>query len=336
VKSTRRQFLSFSTLASVLLLGGCDSIHRALSTSGGARRIGYLGVAYPEYIPDSINAFVDELRQRGWIEGDNLTIEWRFSEGHNERLPELAAELVHLQVDLIAATTTPGTLAAQQETTTIPTVSINALDLLALGAVKSLARPGGNITGITYGGGTIGTKAVELLKTVLPQLERVAVLGDRSNPAYNLFMSPVATTAASLGIRTLELDVRDYTDVDRAFEHLLAWKADGLLLLPTNFEVGFVDHVGELALRNRVPAMYEAGPPTHAGGQLMSFSPNGVTQIRAGADYIDKILRGTNPADLPVEEPRTYDFVAYVKTAAALGIAFPSDAAVQVTQWIDS
>ena len=92
----------------------------------------------------------------------------------------------------------------------------------------------------------------------------------------------------------------------------------------------------ELALRNRVPAMYEAGPPTHAGGQLMSFSPNGVTQIRAGADYIDKILRGTNPADLPVEEPRTYDFVAYVKTAAALGITFPSDAAVQVTQWIDS
>jgi putative ABC transport system substrate-binding protein len=299
------------------------------------RRIGVLSSSTREYAPAAWDAFVDQLRQLGWVEGDNLTIEWRFADGREELLPHMAAELVGAPVEVIFAVSTNASLAAKQQTSTTPIVIENVTDPLAAGLVGSLAHPGGNITGTTYGGATIGVKSVELFKTVLPRLSRLAVLEDQSYPARAFQLQPVAQSASRLGIQLLDLDVRRVDDVIGAVESARASRADGVLVFAQpNYSVGVYARVADLAAQEPLPAMYQLVIPVTENGGLMAFGVDPAASWRQGAEYVDKILRGANPADLPVEEPRQFEFVVNVKVAQALGITFPSDAAAQVTQWI--
>jgi putative ABC transport system substrate-binding protein len=278
------------------------------------------------------------MRHLGWAERENLSVEWRFAEGRNELLPELAADLVHFPVEIIFAVGGLALVPAQQQTSVIPIVVAAGPDPTSpstAGSMQSLARPGGNVTGSAYGNTTVGTKSVELLKAVLPHLTRLAFIADPTAPSYVDARPWAAQTAQTLGLQVLDLDVRSVHDVDRAFEAARLWNAEGLLVFANaTFVAGVYALVVEQAARSRMPAMYQTLIPVTDDGGLMEFSANYFTLVREGAQYVDKILRGASPADLPVEEPRQYDFVVNVKAAQTLGITFPPDGASQVTQWI--
>jgi putative ABC transport system substrate-binding protein len=299
------------------------------------RRIGVLYSGAREYTAQLWGVFVDQLRQMGWAEDDNLSIEWRFADGRDEVLPQLAADLVGLPAEVIFTASTNAAVAAKQQTSTISIVMIGATDPVAAGLVSSLGHPGGNVTGTTYGGATTGLKSVELFKTVLPRLSRLSILDDQSYPARGSMLPPVIQAASRLGVQTQDLDVRRVEDVDSAVEAARSWSADGLLIVTQpNFQAGVYARIAELTAQAQLPALFESSTPVAENGGLMGFGPDIPTEFRQGAEYVDKILRGASPADLPVEDPRQWDFVVNVKTAQALGITFPPDAAAQVTQWV--
>jgi putative ABC transport system substrate-binding protein len=299
------------------------------------RRIGVLSGGSPNYVPELWDVFRDQLRQQGWVEGSNLTIEWRFAESRAELLPQLAADLVSLPVEVIYAGGTAGALAARQHTNTIPIVIGFVFDPVAEGLVTSLGHPGGNVTGSTDGGATASIKSVELLNTVLPQLSRLSILEDQSFPARALELPPINQTAARLGIQTQDLDVRRVEDVEGALQAARKWGSEALHIYSNaSFNVGIYARVAELAAQEHLPACYNDLIPAIKYGGLMAFNADQAAEFRLAAEYVDKVLRGAHPADLPVEEPRQYDFVVNVKTAQDLGITFPPDVAAQVTQWV--
>jgi putative tryptophan/tyrosine transport system substrate-binding protein len=325
-----------ASAAGLALLGGCQLTNPPPAVPARVRRIGGLYPGSRLILQPLANAFADQLRLLGWVEGENLAIEWRVAEGRDGLLTELAADLVRLPVEVIFAVQGNGALAAKQQTNTIPIVCQCGSDPVAMGLVGSLARPGGNITGISLGTGTTDTvKAVELLKTVLPRLSRLAILEDQSDLEQTLVRIPAAAqTAERLRIQILDLDVRRVEDVDGAFETAKSWNAEGLLLLPNaNRTAGVNARVVELAAQNHLPAMYQGDYVVTENGGLMAFGVNIPAMWRYLAGYVDKILRGASPADLPVEEPREWQFIVNVKAAEEIGITFPPDAAVQVTRW---
>jgi putative ABC transport system substrate-binding protein len=324
-----------ASAGSLVLLDACQSVSALAPISPPIRRIGVLSAGAREFEPDQWDAFVDQLRQLGWTEGANLTIEWRFAEGRDELLPQLAADLVGVPVEVIFALTTPCAVAARQQTSTIPIVMAFVTDPVTTGLVSNLGHPGGNVTGMTYAGGSWTGKSAELLKTVLPRLSRLAVLEDQSFLTRASLLSPLAAAAAQLGIQMLDLDVRRVEDVDGAFEAAKAWSAEGLIIISNpNFQAGVSGRVVTLAAQERLPACYLDSLPVTEEGGFMAYCPNHPAEFRLSAEYLDKILRGATPADLPVQDPRQFDFVVNVKSAEALGITFPPDAAVQVTQWV--
>jgi putative ABC transport system substrate-binding protein len=277
---------------------------------------------------------VKQLHQFGWSDGVNLSIEWRFAEGKTNLMPELAAELVQLPVEVLFASGAVAALPAHQQTNTIPIVT-SANDQTILELVQSIARPARNVTGATIGSTTTGIKSVELLRSVLPQRPRLAILTDPSLPAYTPEVVPAERTAQTLGIQFQELHVRTVEDVDGAVEAARAWAADGLLAIGGSlYSVGVYARVSELAARNHVPAMYPDPAVVTDEGGLMAFTWDRLSMNRQLAEYVDRILRGASPADLPVQEPRQFDFLVNVKAAQALGITFPPDVVAQVTQWV--
>jgi putative ABC transport system substrate-binding protein len=324
--------------AGMAILGGCQLISTPAAAPITVRRIGYLGAATRVVDQPFIDAFVDQLQQLGWIQGENLRIEFRLAEGHSELLPELAAELVRLPVEVILGAGALGVKAALQQTDTIPIVMAQGPDptfSAANGSVQNLARPGRNVTGNIANGAAWMIKQVELLHTVLPALVRLAVLADRSTPNYTDLMPPAAHTAQTLGMQVLDLDVRRSEDVDAALESAGAWGAEASLVISTGtYSAGVYPHVSQLAAQLHMPVMYGAGYVVSDYGGRMSFNSNFPAAWRQGAVYVDKILRGANPADLPVQEPTQFDFIVNVKAAQALSITFPPDAAAQVTQWV--
>jgi putative ABC transport system substrate-binding protein len=332
VLGARRWSVSAAGLA---LLGGCQMITVPTLTPNRLRRIGYLSAGTQGYAsaPDYT---IDQLRQLGWVQGENLAVEWRFSDGRLELLPALAAELVRLPVDLIIAASTAPTLAAMQQTTTIPIVFEWAIDPLGGGLVNNLSHPGGNVTGVTYGGATISIKSVELVKTVLPQMGKLAILGDHSSANYTTaFLQPATDAAHELGVEVIDLDVHGADEVDRALEVANARGAEALYLVPLpNFQAGVNDLVAELAAQDHVAVIVGSTALPHPDGLLMAYGPNTFAVANRCAVLVDKILRGANAGDIPVEDPQAFDFVVYVKAAQALGITFPPDAAAQVTQWV--
>jgi putative ABC transport system substrate-binding protein len=271
----------------------------------------------------SLEAFQHGLRDLGYVEGQNLIIEERYAEGRAEQLPALAAELVRLQVEVIVAGGTAAIRAAQHATRTIPIVMAVAYDPVGEGLVASLARPGGNITGLSWLGAELPGKRLELLKETVPQLSRTAVLANPANPAYAPGMHNLTGAARALGLQLHVVEVRRADELDTAFAAMSRVGADALLVLEDSLLLsGLRRRIADLAATNRLPAMYGWKYHVAAGG-LMSYGPSQPDMLRRAATYVDKILKGAKPADLPVEQPTKFEFVINLKAAKALGLTIP-------------
>ncbi|MFQ5946033.1 MAG: ABC transporter substrate-binding protein [Anaerolineae bacterium] len=291
--------------------------------AGKVYRIGNLAAASHSAAAANRDAFLQGLRERGWVEGENLIIESRYAEGKLERLPDLAAELVRLRVDVIHAVSTTATRAAMNATTTIPIVFSLVGNPVELGFVASLARPGGNVTGLTsVAGFEIFGKQLELLKDALPNASRVAVLYNPANLYIPVALRETEAAARSLGLQLQNREARGPDEFDSVFAAMTTERADALLVLPDAMFFHHRTRLADLAAKHRLPAMYGHTPHAKAGG-LMVYAASMTDLFRRAAGYLDKILRGVNPAELPVERPRKFELIINLKTAKALGLTIP-------------
>jgi putative ABC transport system substrate-binding protein len=286
-------------------------------------RIGYLAGSLAAF-PQLREAFIQGLRDLGYVEGRNLVIEYRSPEGKPERLPALAAELVALKVDVIVAAGTPQPLAAKQATRTIPIVFAGASDPVASGLVTSLARPGGNVTGLSLLLPELVGKTLEQLKQAIPGVNRVAVLwqpglGERTEKDL---LKGAEAAGRALGVRLQFVEARGPADFDRAFSDMTKARADALTVLGSNMFLIERRRLVALAAKNRLPAVYPLREWVDVGG-LMAYGANLADLFRRAATYVDKILKGAKPADLPVEQPTKFELVINLKTAKALGLTIP-------------
>jgi len=300
--------------------------------AGKVHRIGYLSGGLSTY---RIEAFRQGLRELGWVEGQNIVIEYRYAEGRFDRLPDLAAELVRLKVDIIVALATPASAAAKNATGTIPIVGISLGDPVGTGLIASLARPGGNVTGVSYSVGveTIG-KGLELFKEIVPNVRRVAILSNPGNPLYAPAVRDVKVAARSLGVQLQLLETRGPTEFDGAFAAMAKERVGGLFVVADTMFNLHRARLVELAAKSRLPAAYGTRDAVEAGG-LMSYGPSLPDLFRRGATYVDKILRGAKPADLPVEQPTKFELVINLKTAKALGLTIPQSVLARADQVIE-
>jgi putative ABC transport system substrate-binding protein len=282
-------------------------------------RIGYLsGGGSPESTPRA--AFMQALRELGYIEGKNLVIESRYAKGKLDQLSDLAAELVRVKVDLIFAAAAPAALAAKQATTTIPIVFARTDDPVALGLVSSLAHPGGNLTGLAQHTAELSGKRLELLKEAFPKATRVALLW--SSTAGDRHFNEAQDAARALALKLRSLDVRQHDDFERAFEAARKETVEALIVAPHPLINNQRIKIVEFAAKSRLPAIYPLPEFIEVGG-LMSYSPNTADTYRRAAAYVDRILKGTKPADLPVERPTKFEFVVNLKTAKQIGLTIP-------------
>jgi len=289
-------------------------------------RIGYLsiGSASTTYT-HPLEAFRQRLRELGWDEGRNLRIEYRYAEGQADRLSALADELVRLKVDLIVASPTPSAQAAKDATRTIPIVGLSLTEPVAVGLVPSLARPGGNVTGLTYGVDTdIFGKQLQLLKEAVPNVHRVAVLANPASggPTYGLRMESVKSAARSLGMQLQVLEVHEPSDFDAAFEAMVKKRAGALFVSGDAMFFVHRARLADLAIKHRLPSMSTQWQWVDAGG-LLSYAPSFPEQYRRAATYVDKIFRGAKPADLPIEQPTKFELAINLRAARQLGISLP-------------
>jgi ABC-type uncharacterized transport system substrate-binding protein len=284
-------------------------------------RIGYLNVPSPAEVPGRYRAFREGLRELGYEEGKTILVEYRFAGGKLDRLPSLAAELVHLKVDVIVSGGPTPTRAAKEATSTIPIVMAFDSDPVGNGFVKSLARPGGNITGLSNVAPEISGKRLELLKEIVPKLSRVAVLGMSSNPGNALSLKETELAARALGLKISFFNVRSADDIESAFQAAIKQRNEAVLVL--NFPPIYKrQKMLQLAARNRLPAIYFESAFAEAGG-LLSYGASLVDLDRRSAIYVDKILKGAKPADLPVEQPTKFELVINLKTAKQIGLTIP-------------
>ncbi len=293
------------TVSVILALLAAPLASEAQAPSRGIARVGILRADAPDLV---IDAFRQGLRNRGWVEGQNIAFEYRFAGDQLAQLPELAADLVQLKVNVIFAPTFPAALAARNATQTIPIVAAGHADFVQAGLVTTLARPGGNLTGVTTSGVELGGKRIELLKETIPGLVRVAVLRHPANPVAAFAWKMTEPAAQSLGLRLQPLDVRGPEDFERAFEMAAAEHAGTLLVLPDSMIIANLKRIADLAGKYKIPAMFEQREFVDAGG-LMSYGANTPAVYRHAALYVDKILKGARPADLPVEQPTKFELV---------------------------
>ncbi len=284
-------------------------------------------------IPALTAAFFEALRELGWVEGKNVAFEHRYAENRLERLPELAADLVRRKVDVIAAAGTLAPLAAKRATTTIPIVMIAAGDPLGSGLVASLARPGGNVTGMSLMAPDLGAKRLELLKEVLPRLSRVAVLWNADNPYSVLVFKETQAGGRTLGIEVRSLEVRGPDDFDSAFEAARGLRPDALITVEDPLTGDHRTRIAEFTARQQLPSLHGIREFVAAGG-LISCGPSIADPSRRAAYYVDKILRGAKPADLPVQQPTKFEMVINLKTAKALGLELPASVLARADELI--
>ena len=286
-------------------------------------RIGSLGGASPAALSARTEAFRQGLRKLGYVEGKNIVIEWRHAEGKAERMSELATELVRLKVDLIVSPGgAPTTRAAKEATITIPIVMAQDGDPVGSGFVASLARPGGNITGLSTLAPELSGKQLELLKEIVPRLSRVAVLGTSTRPGTAQQLRETELAAGALGVKLQYLDVLDPKDIETAFRAASKGRADAVLVLGGPLFTFQRTQFVELAAKSRLPAIYPSPEFVEAGG-LMTYSVSRIDLHRRAATYVDKILKGAKPADLPVEQPTKFELVINLKTARQIGLTIP-------------
>jgi len=285
-------------------------------------RMGYLTGASLPSMSARIEAFRQGLSELGYVEGKNIVIEVRSAEGKLDRLPALAAELVRLKVDVIVTGGPSATRPAKEATSTIPIVMSQDPDPVGNGFIASLARPGGNITGLATLAPEIGGKRLELLKEIVPRLSRVAVLGESTNPGSAQQLKEVERAAGVLGVKLQYLDVLDPKDVETAFRAASKARAEAVLTLGSPILLSQRIQLADLAVKNRLPAIYGQPEFVQAGG-LMTYGVNFKDLDRRAARYVDKILKGAKPADLPVEQPKKFEFIINLKAAKQIGLTIP-------------
>ena len=283
--------------------------------------IGFLGPNTPSLDSRRVGAFVQRLRELGWTEDRNVAIEYRWAEGRTERLAEFAAEFVRLKVDVIVTSATPPVIAAKQATSVIPIVFAAVGDPVGTGLVNSLARPGGNATGLSIQATDLAGKRLELLHEVVPGLRRLAIMANPGAPPAVLEMAETQTTARALGLEVVASEIRRPEDIAAAFEAFKG-RAEALYVCNDPLVTTNRTRINTLASGMRLPTMYNVREFVEAGG-LMSYGPNFLDLFRRAADFADKILRGAKPSDIPVEQPTKFDLVINLKTAKALGLTVP-------------
>jgi putative ABC transport system substrate-binding protein len=312
----RREFIT--------LLGGAAAAWPLAARAQQARKthtIGFLSPAMAVFIPNSTVLF-NTLRELGWIEGQNIAIERRYAENRLERLPELAAELVHLNVEVIVATGTLGPLAAKRATSTIPIVMTAAGDPLGSGLIANLAHPGGNVTGLSLMVPDIAGKRLELLKEILPRLVRVAVLWNAANPYPAIVFKETQAAGRRLAIEVQSLELRSPDDFDGAFDKARRQRPDALIAVEDPLTNSLYKRIVEFAATEQLPSLHGIKEEAEAGG-LISYGASLPDLFRRAAGYVDKILKGAKPADLPVQQPTKFELVINLKTAKTLGLQVP-------------
>jgi putative ABC transport system substrate-binding protein len=303
--------------------------------TGKARLVGFLSGANLSSIQPRTEAFREGLRDLGWVEGQNIAIEWRSGEGNFDQLPRLADELVRLKVDVIVvAGGEPVAHAAKKTTQTIPIIMANAFDPVASGLVASLARPGGNITGFsTIPGPEIYGKQIELLKEAIPKLKRIGVLSNPANTFSAIALRETETTSRRFGMSLQTVEARSPDELDTAFAALTKGRVGALLEVQDPMFFGQRSRLADLEAKSRLAAMHTS-PEYVEVGCLMAYAANRLYLFRRAAMYVDKILKGTKPADLPVEQPTKFEFVINLKTAKQIGLTIPPNVLVRADRVI--
>ena len=291
--------------------------------AGKVVRIGYLGTGSGSRGAPTVQAFREGLRELGWVEGRDVVIEYRWADGRFERLPELAAELVRLKVDVLVASPTPAAQAAKKATGTIPIVGVSLTDPVGLGLIASIARPGGNVTGVSYSlDPQMFGKHLALLREVVPKVRRVAILSNPAGPAQPATVRNIKDAALSLGLQLALVEARGPEDFDAAFATIARERVGAVFVVMDPAFIAQRERLPDLAAKSRLPSMFTQRTDAEAGG-LMSYGPSIPGLYRRAATYVDKILKGARPGDLPVEQATTFELVINLKTARALGLTIP-------------
>ena len=305
-----------------VMAGGLLTVPLAVEAQP-ARKVPHIGVLQAGAPPEPlVEAFREGLRDLGYVEGRDIVLEFRWAEGRLDRLPDLATELVGLRVDVIHTFSTPAAIAARHATTTIPIVFTGVGDPVGTGVVSSLAHPGGNVTGVSIMATELSGKRLEILREVVPKVSRVAMLWNDTNPGMVLRAQEAERAAAKLGVTVQSVGVHDLTAFDHAFASIVNGRATALLTLVDPFTRQHRQRIVDFATQRHLPALYEAREFVEAGG-LICYGPSLLAIQRRSAAYVDKILKGAKPADLPVEQPTKFELVINLKTAKALGLTIP-------------
>lgn len=321
-----------------LLLGGLAAILglRAASAQPVTKvaRVGVLASSTEENFAPSVKVFREALAATGWVEGRNLTLDVRYPGEQYAHLPELAAELVKLKVDVIVSLGSPATQAAKRATTAIPIVMESLSDAVATGLVPNLARPGGNVTGVSGFAPELSGKRLELIREILPRAERIAVLANRANPATGPVVRATESTAKQMRLYLHVVDVRQPAELNGAFEAIVRARSDALILVADPLLFSQTRRIIELAARYHLPAVYETRLFPDAGG-LLSYGPDPQDRFRQLAEYADRILRGARPGDMPVEQASKFELVVNDKTAKSLGLTLPPAVRLRVDHVVE-
>ena len=326
----KSNFARLTTAMAVLLFAA--TLTAEAQQAGKVYRIGVLAVAsWPPF-----ESFRKGLQDLGYVEGRDVGIEYRWSEGRLERLPDLAAELVRLNVDVIVTWGTPATKAAKNASATVPIVMAASAEPVTAGLVSSLARPGGNVTGLAAHNPELEGKRMELLKELVPRLTRVAILGARGDNLYPVWLTEAQNAARGLGVQLRPVEVSNFADatLKEAFTRMTRERAEALVVAPNTVAVLRRTQIAALAAKHRLPAVYLHTEHVHAGG-LMAYGPDYHELFRRAASYVDRILKGTRPADLPVERATRFELVINLKTARTLGLTIPPSLLLRADQIIE-
>jgi ABC-type uncharacterized transport system substrate-binding protein len=313
-----KTILSLAVAGLLLALGS----HAEAQQAGKVHRIGVLFGTPRSFNMTRVETFRQGLRELGYVEGKNVMIDYRYADGKLDLLPALASELVQLKVDVIVTSATSGVLAAKQATNTIPIIFTALGDPVGSGLVANLARPGGNVTGLSIVATELSGKRLELLKEALPKVTRVVVLWNPTSSGESLQFKETQAVAKALGVQLQSMKVQGANDFETGFQVVKKEGAQALLVIPSPVTNSNLKQILEFAAKNRLPAMYAGPEVVHAGG-LMSYAPNYADQFRRAAIFVDKILKGAKPADLPVEQATKFEFIINLKTAKQIGVTIP-------------
>jgi putative ABC transport system substrate-binding protein len=324
----RRRFLLTSLVGALAAPLGA----RAQQT-GKVFRVAYLANGTQATSGPYVQAFRQGLREFGWVDGQNVAIEYRWADGHLERLPALAADLLKAPFDVIVVAGGPAVRAARQATRTVPIVSAITSDPVAAGFAASLARPGGNVTGAAVQFESLATKQLQILKEAIPRVDLIAIVIDRA-VITDVVLKAAEPAARALALKTRVLEIRHASDLETLFRTARAEKIDAMYVTPSPTFSRHRDRLAELAIKHRMPGIYEEKAYVEAGG-LMSYGPNFIDLYHRAASYVDRILKGAKAGDLPIEQPTKFEFVVNLKTAKALGLTIPPSLLAQADQVIE-